>query len=138
MSMFGNVIIVVFQSVFYSEIYQNNIILFFKNYFWHQRIVLKSGPAGRSGARTGPGWKKRGRKNPVWPGNSARPDCKPVDFCCFFTTTILFWLKKNWPSRPGDPVKTWNLDLGLGRILKLYINVSKWSKNTKKNINLKK
>jgi len=30
---FGSVIAVIFQSVFYLEMYQNNFFLFFKNYF---------------------------------------------------------------------------------------------------------
>jgi hypothetical protein len=30
---FGSVVAVVFQSVFHLEMYQNNIFLFFKNYF---------------------------------------------------------------------------------------------------------
>jgi hypothetical protein len=29
----GSAIVVAFQSVFYLEIHQNNILLFFKNYF---------------------------------------------------------------------------------------------------------
>ena len=38
--LFGSVIVVVvvFQSAFHSEMYQNDIFLFFKNYFWDQRI----------------------------------------------------------------------------------------------------
>jgi hypothetical protein len=32
------VVVVVFQSAFHSEMYQNDIFLFFKNYFWDQRI----------------------------------------------------------------------------------------------------
>jgi hypothetical protein len=32
-SMFGSVIMVVFQNVFYSKKYVNNIFLFLKNYF---------------------------------------------------------------------------------------------------------
>jgi hypothetical protein len=31
---------VAFQSVFYLEMYQNNIILFFKNYFLYQHIKI--------------------------------------------------------------------------------------------------
>jgi len=38
--MFGNVIAVAFQSVFYSEMHQNNIFLFFKNYFLYQHIKM--------------------------------------------------------------------------------------------------
>jgi hypothetical protein len=30
---FGSVVMVVFQSAFHSEMHQNNIFLFFKNYF---------------------------------------------------------------------------------------------------------
>jgi len=32
-SVFGNVVVVVFQSVFHSEMYQNNIFLFFIFFF---------------------------------------------------------------------------------------------------------
>jgi hypothetical protein len=40
--MFGeSVVAVTFQSVFYLEMHQNNIyFLFFKNYFWYQRIKM--------------------------------------------------------------------------------------------------
>jgi hypothetical protein len=31
--LFGSVVVVVFQSAFHSEMYQNDIFLFFKNYF---------------------------------------------------------------------------------------------------------
>jgi len=37
--MFGSVIVVAFQSVFYLEIHQN-IFLFFKNYFWYHRMKI--------------------------------------------------------------------------------------------------
>jgi len=36
--LFESVVIIVFQSAFHAEIHQNNIFLFFKNYFWDQRI----------------------------------------------------------------------------------------------------
>jgi len=32
-SVFGSVVMVIFQIAFHSEIYQNNTFLFFKNYF---------------------------------------------------------------------------------------------------------
>ena len=32
-SVFGSVVVVVFLSIFHAEIYQNEIFLFFKNYF---------------------------------------------------------------------------------------------------------
>jgi len=36
-----NMVAVAFQSVFYLEMHQNNIyFLFFKNYFWYQRIKM--------------------------------------------------------------------------------------------------
>jgi multisubunit Na+/H+ antiporter MnhE subunit len=31
--LFGSVVVVVFQNAFHSEMYQNDIFLFFKNYF---------------------------------------------------------------------------------------------------------
>jgi len=34
----GSIVAVVFQNVFYLKIYQNNIFLFLKNYFYYQRI----------------------------------------------------------------------------------------------------
>jgi hypothetical protein len=36
--MFKSVVAVVFQSVFHVEIYQNDVFLFFKKYFWDQSI----------------------------------------------------------------------------------------------------
>jgi len=39
--MFGScVIAIVFQSVFYLESHQNNFFLFFKIFFWYQRIKI--------------------------------------------------------------------------------------------------
>jgi hypothetical protein len=38
LDMFENVVVVVFKSVFLAEMHQNDIFLFFKNYFWDQRI----------------------------------------------------------------------------------------------------
>ena len=39
--MFGScVVVVAFQSVFYLEMHQNNFCIFFKNYFWYQRIKM--------------------------------------------------------------------------------------------------
>jgi hypothetical protein len=37
---FESVVVIVFQSVFNSEKYINNIFLFFKNYFWDQHIKM--------------------------------------------------------------------------------------------------
>jgi hypothetical protein len=34
------VLAVTFQSVFYLEMYQNNIIFILKNYFWYQHIKI--------------------------------------------------------------------------------------------------
>jgi hypothetical protein len=34
------VVVVAFQSVFYLEMHQNNFFIFFKNYFWYQRIKM--------------------------------------------------------------------------------------------------
>jgi purine-cytosine permease-like protein len=40
-SVFRSVIAVVFQSVFHSKMYQNNVFfLFFLNHFWHQCIKM--------------------------------------------------------------------------------------------------
>ena len=36
----GSVVAVPFQNVFYLKMYQNNIFLFFKNYFWYQHIKM--------------------------------------------------------------------------------------------------
>jgi len=36
--LFRSVVAVVFKSIFHAEMHQNNIFLFFKNYFWNQRI----------------------------------------------------------------------------------------------------
>jgi len=36
--MFRSVVAVVFQSVFYAEMHQNDVFLFLKNYFWDQYI----------------------------------------------------------------------------------------------------
>jgi hypothetical protein len=36
--MFENVVTIAFQSTFYFEVHQNDIFLFFKNYFENQRI----------------------------------------------------------------------------------------------------
>jgi len=39
--MFGScVVVVTFQSAFYLEMHQNNFFIFFKNYFWYQRIKM--------------------------------------------------------------------------------------------------
>jgi len=35
LEVFENIVAVIFQSVFHSEMHQNNIFLFFKNYFLH-------------------------------------------------------------------------------------------------------
>jgi hypothetical protein len=32
------VVMVIFQSVFHAEIHQNDVFIFFKNYFWDQHI----------------------------------------------------------------------------------------------------
>ena len=37
---FKSMIVVAFQSVFRSEMYQNKDFLFLKNYFWHQHIKM--------------------------------------------------------------------------------------------------
>jgi len=39
-SMFGSVVVVVFQIAFRVEIHVNDVFLFFKNYFWHQHIKM--------------------------------------------------------------------------------------------------
>jgi hypothetical protein len=36
--LFESVITVAFQNVFHTEMYQNDIFLFFKNYFWNHHI----------------------------------------------------------------------------------------------------
>jgi len=39
--MFGScVVVVTFQNAFYLEMHQNNFFIFFKNYFWYQRIKM--------------------------------------------------------------------------------------------------
>jgi len=70
-------------------------------------IVLKSGQVGRP--RTRPTWgKNRERKNPMWPGwPGQKPGCSQLTFVFFLLKQRCFDLKKNWPGRPGDPVKTW-------------------------------
>jgi len=100
-------------------------------------------PTGRSGAGTGPGWRKNiRRKNPVWPGDLANPVKNSVAtrWVLFFTKTMSFWfffLKKSWPGRSDDPVKTQNLSLGpdqpLGVIIFGLVRfLSKKSNQTKK------
>jgi len=37
-NVFESVIVVIFKSVFHTEMYQNNVFLFFKNYFQNQCI----------------------------------------------------------------------------------------------------
>jgi len=87
-------------------------------------IVLKPSLArwvdpgpGRSGAGTGPGWRKnRGRKNPAWPRwpgelTRSKAQMQPVDFC-FFTKTMSFWFKKkNWPGQNPESGLWIGLDL---------------------------
>jgi hypothetical protein len=75
-------------------------------------IVLKPGPVwrvdpgpGRSGAGTGPGWKKnRVRKNLVWPSKTrSKTWLQPVDFCFFLLKRRRFdFFKKR--IDPTDPV----------------------------------
>jgi hypothetical protein len=36
--MFKSVVVIIFQSVFHAEMHQNDVFLFFKNYFWNQPI----------------------------------------------------------------------------------------------------
>jgi hypothetical protein len=38
--MFGSMVVVAFEGAFHLEMYQNNIFLFFKNYFRYQRIKI--------------------------------------------------------------------------------------------------
>jgi hypothetical protein len=97
-----------------------------------ESIVLKPGLAqwvdlgpSRPGAGTGPGWRKKmGRKNLMWAGWPGQdPVANPLTFDFFFTKMMSFWffLKKNWPGRPGDPVKTQNPGLEPGRVLNLRV-----------------
>ena len=79
-------------------------------------IVLKPGLAGRPGTQ---GWnraglnKKQGKKKlGVTRLTRSKTRLQPVDFC-FFTKTTSFWFKK---IDPGDPFKTRNPGLGLGRV----------------------
>ena len=79
-------------------------------------IVLKPGLAGRPETR---GWnraglkKKQGKKKlGVTRLTRSKTRLQPVDFF-FFTKTTSFWFKK---IDPGDPVKTLNPGLGLGRV----------------------
>ena len=37
-TVFESVVTIVYQNEFRSEIYENNVFLFLKNYFWHQHI----------------------------------------------------------------------------------------------------
>jgi hypothetical protein len=83
---------------------------------------------GRPGAKTGLGWRKKwGRKNPVWP--CQKLGCNPLTFVFFFTKITLFWFKKkkNWPGRPGDPIKILNPGLRPGwppgRVWKLWFGL---------------
>jgi hypothetical protein len=68
---------------------QNCSVMGFKHSF-----ETRPRPAGRPGARTGPGWRKnRVGKNPV------RPGCNPLTLV-FFTKTTSFWFKKIDPTDP--------------------------------------
>ena len=39
-SLFESMVVVVFQIIFYSEMHQNIIVLFFKNHSWYQRVKI--------------------------------------------------------------------------------------------------
>jgi len=46
--MFESVVAVAFQSAFHVELHQNNVFLFFKNYFWDQRIKMNQNMATKN------------------------------------------------------------------------------------------
>ena len=84
----------------------------------YKGIVLKPGPMSRPGAGIGPGWKKnKGRKT------RRDPVANPLTFFFLLKRCRFDLKKKNWPGRPGDLVKTRNLGIGPGRVLKLCIKI---------------
>ena len=86
--------------------------------------------SGRSGAGTGPSWRKnRKRKNPKWLGDPVDPT-RPVNFYFFYWNDVVLILKKFNPSnlviwsKSSDPVKTLNTNGILRYILIFFFKIN--------------
>ena len=99
-----------------SSHYHLAFILKVRAWFWNPARL-----GGRSRTGTGPGWRKnRERKNRRDSVGGPRQDPVANSLTFIFFVFLLKWRrfdfkKKNWPNRSGDPVKTRNPGLRLGR-----------------------
>ena len=88
----------------------------------YHSFETRPGPIDRPGAGTGSGWwKNRKSHDPTdlagWPGDPEKHDCNPLTFFNILKRRHFdFFKNKDWPGRPGDPVKTRNPGLGPGQV----------------------